>query len=69
MKKILCFMVTVFLLATVLLGVTGCMKKETGIKSSSQPQKERKQKPDSPEPQKNVGIKPFDNINRDSIEE
>ncbi len=69
MKKIFYFLVAVFLLATVLLGGTGCIKKETGIKSSSQPQHERKQRPDSSEPQKNVGIKPFDNINRDSIEE
>ena len=65
MKKTFYFTVTVLLLAAVSLGVTGCMKKETGIKSSSQSQKETKQGPDSSEPQKNVGIKPFDHLNSD----
>ena len=68
MKKIFYFMVTVFLLAAIFLGVTGCMKKEMGIKSSSQPQKETKQRPDSPEQQKNVGIEPFDHLDRDSAQ-
>ena len=62
MKKIFYFMVTVLLLAAVFLGVTGCMKEEMGIKSSSQPQNETKQGPDSPEPRKNVGIEPFDHL-------
>jgi cytoskeletal protein RodZ len=66
MKKIFYFMVTVLLLAAVFLGVTGCMKEEMGIKSSSQQQNETKQRPDSPEPQKNVGIEPFDHLGGDS---
>jgi hypothetical protein len=39
------------------------LKKETTIKSSSPSQNETKQGPDSPEQQKNVGIKPFDHLN------
>ena len=62
MKKIFYFMVTVLLLAAVFWGLTGCIKAEMGIKSSSQPQNETKQRPDSPEPQKNVGIEPFDHL-------
>ena len=63
MKKIFGFTVTILLLAAVLLGVTGCTKKETVIKSSSPSQNETKQGPDSPEQQKNVRIKPFDHLN------
>jgi hypothetical protein len=72
MKNILYFKVTVLLLVIVFWVMTGCMKEETGIKSSSQlqneikqepvseqPQDKIKQEPASPEPQKNVGIKPF----------
>jgi len=68
MKKIFYFLVTVLLLAALFLGVTGCMKKEMGTKSSSQQQNETKQKPDKPEPQKNVGIKPFDHLGGNSGE-
>jgi hypothetical protein len=53
-------MVTGLLLATILLGMTGCIKKETGNESSSQSQDKIKKGPDSPaSPKKQVGIEPF----------
>ena len=42
-------MVTVLLLAAILLGMTGCIKKETGNENSSQSQDKIKKGPDSPE--------------------
>jgi hypothetical protein len=60
MKKIFYFMVTVLLLVAILLGMTGCIKKETGNENSSQSQDKIKRGPESPaSPKKQIGIEPF----------
>jgi len=68
MKKIIYFMVTVLMSASIAFSVSGCIKKEMGIENSSHKQHETKQGPDSREPQKNVGIGPFDHLGGDSAE-